>query len=162
MQPYLYKKKLPLEKLDKRKGGYTFLRIDAKVVDRFSQKNKTRLLCTIDQQLTIQCGLNHLGDGHFFIIIGAKFLKALQKKEGELVNVLIQEDPDPLGAPMPEVLEVLLEQEPELKALFDSFTPGKKRMVIHGILRLKDIDKQVNMATRLITGDLKPGGKKKS
>jgi hypothetical protein len=160
MQAFQYKSKALIERLDKSRGGYAFIRIPAKVADRCSQKHKTRLLCTIDQQLTIQCGLNHLGDGNFFIILGARYLKSLKKKAGDEIHFVIREDPDPLGAPMPEVLEVLLEQEPALKAKFDAFTPGKKRMVIHGILRLKDIDKQVHKATQLITGELRPGGRK--
>lgn len=160
MNPFRFEAKMLLEQLDKRKGGYTYLRIDAMVVDRLSQKNRTRLLCTIDQQLTIHCGLNHLGDGNFFIILGARYLKSLKKKAGDEIHFVIREDPDPLGAPMPEVLEVLLEQEPALKAQFDAFTPGKKRMVIHGILHSKDIDKQVHKATQLITGELRPGRRK--
>jgi len=55
--------------LEKRKGGDFYLTVSAEVVNQFKNKRQTRFLCTLDEKLTFQCGLNHLGDGNFFIIL---------------------------------------------------------------------------------------------
>lgn len=52
---------------------------------------------------------------------------------------------------MPEVLEVILEQDHEIKIIFDGLTRLKKRSIIHQINRIKDIDKQIQKVIQLIT-----------
>jgi hypothetical protein len=63
-----------IRQLEKRKGGYFFLQIEAEIVNQFEQKRHTRFLCTLEKMLTFQCGLNHLGDGNFFIILSKEKL----------------------------------------------------------------------------------------
>ena len=132
-----------IKQLEKRKGGYFYLKIDSKIVEQFSRKRATRLICTIDENVTYRCGLNHLGDGNYFIILASKYLDQLEKELGDTVEYKIEKDPDQLGVDMPEVLTVFLEQEPQSKRVFDQLTDGKKRSLIYGILKVKDIDSQV-------------------
>jgi hypothetical protein len=129
--------------LEKRKGGYFYIIISADIVNQFKNKRLTRFICTLDKKLTFQCGLNHLGDGNFFIILGTKNLNAVNKKFGDKIYFELKEDPNPLGVDMPEILEAVLEQDNDLKTIFDSLTLGKKRNVIHSINKIKDIDKQI-------------------
>jgi Bacteriocin-protection, YdeI or OmpD-Associated/Domain of unknown function (DUF1905) len=151
-----YKDEQVIGQLEKRKGGYFYLTISADIVNKFRNKRLTRFLCTIDKKLTFQCGLNHLGDGNFFIILGSKNLKAVNKKFGDTIYFELSEDPNPLGVDMPAVLEAILEQDQELKDIFDSLTLGKKRNVIHSINKIKDIDKQVQKAIKIIQDSAKP------
>lgn len=146
----LYSDEQVITQLDKRKGGYSFIQVPGEVVNGFSAKRATRLVCTLDDRTTIQCGLNHLGDGNFFIILGAKIIKSIGKKPGDRIRFVLNEDPDPLGVPMPEVLLALLEQDEALNDTFTRFTAGKKRFVIHAVTRIKDIDKQVSTAIKMI------------
>ncbi len=148
--------KLTIEQLDERKGGYSFLRIGADIVEQFPQKRATRLVCTLDNQISYQCGLNHLGDGDFFIILSTKRLKALNKGVGSNVLCELQKDPSELGVDVPEVLEALLAQDDELKTRYERLTDGKKRGLIHSIAKLKDIDKQVKIAVAIINGMPRP------
>ena len=106
--------------------------------------------------MTFQCGLNHLGDGNFFIILGSKNLKAANKKLGDTLYFTLHEDPNPLGVEMPEVLEALLEQGDDLIAIFKKLSLGKKRHVIHSINKIKDIEKQISTAIRVIHEQTKP------
>jgi hypothetical protein len=71
-----FKGKQVIDQLEKRKGGYFFLKIDAEIVNQFQEKRHTRFICTLDSKLPFQCGLNHLGDGNFFIILSNKNLNA--------------------------------------------------------------------------------------
>jgi hypothetical protein len=148
--------------LEKRRGGYFYITILADLVNQFKNGRHTRFLCTVEKKLTFQCGLNHLGDGNFFIILGSKNLKAIDKHLGDKIFFELAEDPNPLGADMPKILEVLLEQDNELRVTFDSLTLGKKRNVIHSINKIKDIDKQIKKAIQLINDSTKPRPKRQN
>ena len=155
-----YKSEQIIGQLEKRKGGYFFLKIDAEIVNQFKNKRQTRFLCTLEKSLTFQCGLNHLGDGNFFIILSAKNLQTVNKKLGDKIHYELNEDPNPLGVEMPEVLETVLEQDETLKIIFEGLTFGKKRNVIHQINKIKDIDKQVQKTIKLINDSTKPRPKR--
>jgi hypothetical protein len=133
--------------LEKIKGGYYYLTIAADIINQFERKRHTRLVCHLDEKISYQCGLNHLGDGNFFIIIAGKYLEQLGKKVGSFVHFKIEEDPNPLGVDVPEVLTVLLTQDESLNVIYDKITDGKKRALVFSILKIKDIDKQVQSIT---------------
>lgn len=133
----------PLRQLEPRKGGYYYFVVDADVVNQFPNQRSTRLVCTIDQKVSYSCGLNHLGDGNFFVIVATRHVKAIGKNPGDPVVVEICEDPNPLGVEIPEVLQVLLDQDEAAKQTFAGLTDGRKRSLIYAIKNVKDIDKQV-------------------
>jgi len=140
-----YQEKQSIKQLEKRKGGYFYLKIDSAIISEFSRKRATRLICTIDYVVSYRCGLNHFGDGNFYVIVAGKYLEKLNKKLGEEVNFRIEEDPDQLGVEIPEVLTVFLEQDLDAKAIYNKLTDGKKRSLIYSFNKLKDIDKQVKI-----------------
>jgi hypothetical protein len=156
----IYKSEQVIGQLEKRKGGYFFLKIDAEIINQFKNKRHTRLLCTLEKILTFQCGLNHLGDGNFFIILSTKNLKTMNKSLGDNIAFELREDPNPLGVEMPEVLEAVLEQDETIKETFERLTLGKKRNVIHSTNKIKDLDKQVQRIIQLINDSTKPRPKK--
>ena len=151
-----------IEQLEKRKGSYFFLKIDAETVNQFRNKRQTRFLCTLDGILTFQCGLNHLGDGNFFIILSTKNLQTIGKSADEKISFELKEDPNPLGVEIPEVLAVVLEDDESLKQIFENLTPGKKRNLIHSINRIKDVDRQIRKTIKLINDRTKPRPKRLS
>ena len=122
----------------------------SEVVEQFEKKRLTRFICTLEDKLQFRCGLNHMGDGNFFIIVSGANLKKIGKDLNDKVTFNLIEDPNPLGVEMPEVLQVLLDQDGTLKDKFDKLSDGKKRHVIHSIKKIKDIDKQVHNAIKLI------------
>lgn len=129
--------------LEKIKGGYFFLKIGADIIDQFEKKRHTRMICHLDKKVSYRCGLNHLGDGNYFIIVATKVLQQLNKEVGDRVHFKIEEDPDQLGVEMPEVLSTLFTQDDVLKSIFDRLSDGKKRSLIYTMLKSKDIEKQV-------------------
>lgn len=149
-----------INQLEKRKGGYYYLKIEADFVNQFVKKRHTRFICKLDNIHTFQCGLNHFGDGNFFIILSKKNLKTVNKQLGDTIKFELWEDPNPLGVDIPEVLTVLLEQDELLKEKFDRLTLGKKRSVIFHINKTKDIDKQISNAIEAINIADKPRKKK--
>lgn len=145
-----YKGEQIIGQLEKRKGGYFFLEVKAEIVDKFKNKGHTRLICKLDNKLSIQCGLNHLGDGNFFVIVSTKNMKSIQRQAGETIQFELTEDPNSLGMEIPETIEILLEQDEDLNEKFSKLTDGKKRSIIVQISKIKDIDKQISRAIYLI------------
>lgn len=150
MKKALYRDQQVIEQLDKRKGGYSYICLPGEVVNKFKDQRQTRLICEVDAAFRFQCGLNHLGNGDFFIILGKKILQSLKKSAGETISFALYYDPDPLGVPMPESLSVLLEQDAALKAAFEKLSMGKKRQVIHYLSRIKNLDKQISTALKVV------------
>lgn len=146
----IFKSEQAVRQLEKSKGGYFFLIIDAETVNQLTNKNKTRLICTLDNKISFQCGLNHYGDGNFFIIISSGNMKIIGKKSGDPIHFEISEDPNPLGIDIPETIKILLEQDIVLKEKFDALTDGKKRGILIQTNKIKDIDKQISKAIKLI------------
>jgi hypothetical protein len=132
-----------IAQLEKIKGGYYYLKIEAAIINQFEKKRHTRLICHLDKKISFRCGLNHLGDGNFFIIVSGKNVELLKKKLGDPIHYKIEEDPDQLGVEIPEVLTVFLEQDEALKMIYNTITDGKKRSLIYSILKTKNIDKQI-------------------
>lgn len=128
--------------LSPRKGAYHYLRVDKDVLALWPKKNKTRLLCTIND-FTFPCGLNPLGDGHYFIILGKEKREQSNIKLGDNVAFTLSEHPSPLGVEVPEVLNVMLDQDPQAKHRYQQLTDGKKRALIFMLQKTKNIDLQV-------------------
>lgn len=127
----------------KKNGSYYHLEVAAEIVNQLEKKHKARLICTIDNTVSLNCGLNHLGNGNYYIMVAKRYIKPLQKDKGDLVFYTLEEDPNPLGVAIPEVLEAFLAQDEDGKAIFDQLTDGRKRTLIFSVLRIKNIDKQV-------------------
>jgi len=147
----LFKDEQHVQQLERRRGGYFYLVIPRSIVLDFEEGKKTRLICKIDELLTFQCGLNHLGNGDFFIIVNAANLKKLGRKLHDRVAFEITKDPNPLGVEMPEVMTVLFDQDPSLKLQFEKLSMSKRRNIIYNALKIKDVDLQVREVINLLS-----------
>jgi len=141
MQKFVFEQ--DIKQLEKRKGGYFYFQIGRSIVEQLSKQKATRLICEIEDKVVFPCGLNHLGDGNFFIIVAGKYLKVLEKKLGDVVSFRISEDPNPLGVEIPEILQALLDQDSQINEAYESLTDGKKRSLIYAIKGIKDVDSSV-------------------
>ncbi|MGB5821195.1 MAG: hypothetical protein WBG90_17045 [Saonia sp.] len=56
----LYEGNQPIKQLEKQKGGYYYISIDAGIIDQFKKKRATRMICTLDESVSDRYGLNHL------------------------------------------------------------------------------------------------------
>lgn len=154
----IYEGKQPLQK----SGSYYHLEVAAAVVNTFEKKRATRLICTIDDTVTLQCGLNHLGNGNFYIMLAKKYIKEIGKEAGETISYKLEIDPNPLGVAIPEVLEVFLAQDPDGEAIFNKLTDGRKRTLIFSVLRIKNVDKQVETILKFLQAEHEKQRAKKS
>lgn len=131
------------EQTIKKRGSYYHLEVAAEIVNQLKKKHKTRLICRMDDAVELNCGLNHLGDGNYYIMVAKRYIKALKKDEHDIVSYTLEEDSNPLGVAIPEVLEAFLAQDEDGKRIFDQLTDGRKRTLIFSVLRIKNFDRQV-------------------
>lgn len=139
-----------IQKLDQRRGGYCYFPINKQLIMQYEKNSKTRFICTIDDSYTFSCGLNHLGEGNYFVMLTKDRMNNIGKSVGDSIAIQLVEDTSKLGIEIPEVLEILLEQDPRLNAKFAQFTPGKQRSIIFQMNKIKDLNKQVAKTIELI------------
>jgi hypothetical protein len=139
-----------IQKLDQKRGGYCYFPINKQLIMQYEKNSKTRFVCTIDNSYVFSCGLNHLGDGNYFVMLTKDRIKKINKAVGDSIDVQLEEDTSKLGVEIPEVLEILLEQDPRLNAKFLQLTPGKQRSIIFQMNKIKDLNKQVAKTIELI------------
>lgn len=126
-----------------------YLEIPKRIVDGFGTL-KVRLLCTVNDSLTFQCGLMALGEGKAYISINANRMEELGVKAGDQVTVALEKDKSKYGMDMPEELEELLDQDDEGKRRFDRLTPGMQRYIIYYVAGVKSSQLRLDRAIMLI------------
>ncbi|MDX2128507.1 MAG: YdeI/OmpD-associated family protein [Chloroherpetonaceae bacterium] len=145
-----------LNQLPKEKGGYYFFSIESEIVSRFPNGKETRLCVSFNNRLRLYCGLNHLGDGNYYIIFATRYVKSLKLKIGDPVHLEIREDSSPLGVEIPPLIEVFLKSDRKASKNFDSLTDGKKRSLIHGVNKLKSPEKMLEKFQKLLAIAITP------
>jgi hypothetical protein len=127
-------------------GGWHFLVVERKIVDRFGfEGNSRRVLCSIKGAEPFACALMPWGD-IFYIMVNKLRRVELGLNVGDSVDVVLEKDESKYGMPMCEELEEVLRQDPEGSKLFHALTAGKQRSMIYYIGKVKDIDKRIHTA----------------
>ncbi len=137
-----------LEKFDSNLWGYHFP-VPAAVAEKYIEGTNRRVLCTINNHLTIQSALMPSGDG-WFILVNERVRKKLGLQAGNRVEISISKDHSDYGMEMPESFHVLMDQDPEGKAYFDQLTPGKKRNLIYIVGKVKNVDSQLRKGMAIL------------
>jgi hypothetical protein len=117
--------------------------------------NPKRVVCSLGNE-TIHAAVQPTQSGDFYVHLSKPLLKKLRLKAGDQVAIQFQEDHTEHQFAMPEVLEEVLQTDPEAKAAFDAFTPGKRRSLIYLVQQVKSTNKQIERAL-LIAGRIKAG-----
>ena len=143
---------------------YTFTahltRIDAKflqyilivpedILESIGNKGKVRTEGTINGH-PFALAIQNLKTGERFFSISAPLRKAAKIQVSQPVTVAFKVvDPNKLD--IPEELTAVLEQDQEGKKVFDAFTIGYKRGLIHYITSVKNVDSRIKRAMEIIT-----------
>ena len=86
--------------------------------------------------------------------------KKLAIRDGDTLNFELDEDSSEYGMPMPEELQVLLDQDEYGKQRFDELTKGKQRNIIYFVSQAKSSQVRIDRAIQLIEKlKLLPAGK---
>lgn len=140
------------------KVGYCHIAVPKEVVEAAGGFG-ARLLCSINGNEHIHCGLMGKGDGRGMIIVN----KSRQKKWGLTINdeveATVELDTSKYGMSMPEELEALLEQDRFGLEKFETITPGQQRFIISYVDGVKSMQKRIDRAIMMIENlkTMKPG-----
>lgn len=100
------------------------------------------------------------GDGSYWLSVSKEVRTAIGKGDGELVNVVLEPDTDPRTVPLPEDLEWLLDNEPEMKERFHSFSYSAQQFFVEYLVGTADPDTRVSRINKLFEYLRKFRGKK--
>lgn len=133
-----------------------FITPDSKTVKKITVNGNKRVVCTLNDQITIHAAVMKTKEGTHYIMIGARYLKALNLKAGDKVKAGIQVDRTPLQFNLPEEFAEVMNTDPEAQTIFNSLTDGNKRGLIALVNMVKSPDKKIERALK-IAAKLKMG-----
>ncbi|OAQ38943.1 hypothetical protein A5893_12965 [Pedobacter psychrophilus] len=130
------------------KGGWTFARIP-----EIPQSNNTpfgwvRVKGTIDGFEIKNYNLQPMGNGSLFLPVKAEIRKKINKKEGDLVRIILFADH--LPTEIPEELALCLKVEPNVYETFVSYTNGEQKTIIEWIYTAKTDKTKVERIAKMI------------
>lgn len=117
------------------KGGWTFARIPELVQDKTKPFGWVRVRGTIDGFEINKYFLQPMGSGRLFLPVRAEIRKAIRKKEGDTVHVILY--PDHSATEIPEELVLCFENEPRLHKIFNSYTDSERKAFVDWIYAAK-------------------------
>ncbi|MFM9944280.1 MAG: YdeI/OmpD-associated family protein [Bacteroidia bacterium] len=127
-----------------------YLEIPYDIVQQLGGKFSLRLICSINNKISFQCGLLALGNGAASITLNASRMKKLGVKVGGSVEVSLQKDESKYGAEMPNELAEILKLDDEGYRRFENLVPGKSRYIIQHIIKIKNPQLRIEKALRII------------
>jgi len=128
---------------------YYHFPIDKKTTDLLSSEDHKRVICIINGAVKMNSALMPMGEGSY-IMVNKATREKLGLKEGDEVILELQKDTSEYGMPMPESLQVMLDQDEQGSKYFHSLTPGKQRSLIYIVSKVKSLDKQINKSLAIL------------
>ncbi len=130
--------------------GMHYLEVPAKIVRQLGGAFNVRLICTVNNILSYQCGLVALGNGKGYISINNARLKKYKLQTGDTVQVSLVKDESEFGMEVSEELTEVFAQDEAGFNRFKALTPGRQRYIIHYVSSVKNPQLRVERALLLI------------
>lgn len=130
--------------------GVHYVEVPATIVRKLGGLNKQRLFCSIDKHPKFQCGMMALGEGRGYITVSKKKLKDFSMALGDAIKVTLEHDHSEFGMEVPEELIEIFAQDPEAEKRFMNISGGKQRNIIYYVAGVKNSDKRIERALKLI------------
>lgn len=130
------------------KGGWTYASLPAIAPDKKSYFNWVKVNGSIDDFEINDFHLMPMGDGTLFLSVKAEIRKKIGKQEGDMVHIVLY-----LNQPMEDSSDNLwlcLEDEPEAKLIFDSFTKKEQQEYLSWIDAVKTKEGEVERIIKSI------------
>lgn len=136
-----------------------YIAVPDEISSFFVEKDIKRFICKVDEVLEFPCALLARKNAPYYIMINKANKKKLDLEAGEELTVSLTPDTSKYGLPMPEEMEVLLQQDPEADKLFHSLTPGRQRSLLFMIGKPKSSAIRLNKALAICEYLKTTGGK---
>ncbi len=131
-------------------GGVRFhvVPVPDDVAEKLKAAGSRRVLATIGGHVFKRGLINH-AEGDSYIVLGGDILKTCGLREGSPVIVTLAPDPEPDALEMPECFALVLDEDAEARARWDTFTVGRRRSLLHYISSAKTEVTQIKRAWEL-------------
>ncbi len=116
-----------------------------------SDENKRILVDFNEAGLQVSTALFPLGDSKYFINLNKDVRKTLKVDKGDIVKLTITRDTSTYGMPMPDEMQLMLQEDPEGSKYFHALTPGKQRSLIYLVSKVKSSEKRLGKAYVIVT-----------
>ncbi len=88
-----------------------------------------RVLATLNGRL-YRRGIITRADGNHMLLLGQPLLREIGAREGDMVQVLLEADPEPDAVDVPEEFEAALAMDDAARQRFEALTPGMQRSLV--------------------------------
>lgn len=122
--------------------------VPKEIVQQFAPD--TRVMCSINDNKAFHGGLVNLGEGHAYITVNKKRMKAYAISLDDEVKVTLEKDESEFGMEVPEELEALLAQDEAGKKRFSALKPSIQRYIIYHVDGVKNSQLRIDRAIKLI------------
>lgn len=144
-----YRFTAPLEKMNAQMA-FTYVEVPLDVEKEFGTRGRVRVQGTVNG-IPVDRALMPQKSGIHIIILGGEIRKAAKlKKLGDLVQVEFWIHPNPNKLDLPEALAETLDFLPEMKAAWDTMTPGMQRSMCYWIGSAKTAPTQAKRVAELL------------
>lgn len=99
------------------------------------------------------------GGGKHWLTVSSTLRKVIGKSEGDIVAVVVELDTDPRTVDLPEELQWLLDNEPDIKERFLRMGYSNQKFFAEWIVATADPDSRVNRINKLFEYLTRPGRK---
>lgn len=89
------------------------------------------------------------GNGRYYITLGKDLRQAAGCREGQMIQVSVAIDPNPDYIEVPEELEAALDTDPEALEIWNGFTNGYRRSLVHYVSGAKRTETRIKRALEL-------------
>jgi Bacteriocin-protection, YdeI or OmpD-Associated/Domain of unknown function (DUF1905) len=130
-------------------NGMHYIMLDAATVKKLTVNNNKRVLCTINNAITIHAAIMPKKEGGHFIVLGSTHLKKIKSKAGMEVTAVFKKDTTEFQFDIAEEFTEVLATDAKAKKIFDGLTDGNKRGLIYLVNMLKSSDKKIERALKI-------------
>ena len=130
-----------LERFDS-KGGWTYVAVPHIDATHKMPFGMIRLSGSIDGCAIYKAHVMPMGDGRLMLPVKAGIRKAIKKKDGDEVHVILYPDDTPLE--IPGELLLYLSDDPQAEKAFLSLTEGQQKMYIDWIYAARREETKIN------------------
>ncbi len=118
-------------------------------IKEFGKRGSVRIHCTIDEYAR-NCSLLPMGDGTHAILVRKEIQKIIGKELGDEVKIWLEQDLSPRVVIIPDDLQWLLDDDPDLKQKFEKLSLSYKGEMVAYISQAKQPETRARRISKLI------------
>jgi hypothetical protein len=131
------------------KGGWTFARVPEVIKDKHAPFGWVKVKGSIDGYEIKKIRLMPMGEGKLFLPVKAEIRKKIQKKDGDVVHVILYRDNDPLE--VPDEMLLCLQDEPLALKFFKSLSESEQKFYIDWVYSAKKEETKIDRLAKSIS-----------